>query len=796
MLFLAAAFCFGQELKDYTTLIPSTGKTHEGVFKVHEVGAIVYYEIPTSQLGRPFLWWTRVARAPSMLGYGNEVVASEIVAWNQHKGRILLLRGTLDYPVADPNLPIARAVAAAANPTIIMSFPVQTYAPNGNVVIDVTNLFTTDVPEFSARAQLKGQSFDASRSFIERVSAFPTNIEVEAMCTYTAPSGGALPPEPEGGLVSSMPPGSASLVLHHSMIRLPDQPMRPRLADRRIGFLTSERVDFSLETNRAPIRRFIERWRLERKDASARISEPIKPIEIYVDPATPSKWIRYVKQGIEDWRPALEEAGFRNAIIAREVPATDQSWSPEDARYTVVSWQPLTGPSAFAGPRTDPRSGEILSAQIQFFHGIIDRMAGNYFVQVGPLDPRARKWPLPDEVIGELIRYVVAHEVGHSLGLDHNMKGSAMYPAEQVRDPRWVRKMGYSPSIEDYSRFNYVSQPEDGLIPEDLVPRIGPYDRWAIHWGYASIPEAHSPENEKPTLDAWAREQEKTPWFRWITENAGDADPADRMEAVGDADPISSSALGLKNLRRVMDMLVPATSEQSWHDLEYLYKRVLGQWTNEMLTVAGWVGGMTSQEKVKVADGVRYTIVRKDRQKQAVRFLNENAFSTPEFLIRADIMRRIEPWGESEHILEAQTWVLRQLVKPSRLSRMVEQEEMDGAAAYRVDEFLTDVRRGIWSEIYSGSHIGLWRRNLQQFYLELMASRLYGTGGGEYRTIMRADLAELETDLTRTIARPAADRVTRTHLLEMRQRARDILNPKTPIVPAPDPEQPKYFPLR
>jgi len=731
-----------------------------------------------------------------MLGYGNESVASQVVAWKQYNNRILLLRGTLDYPIADVKLPISRAVAAAANPTIIMSFPVQAYAPNGNVVIDVTNLFATDVPEFSARAQLKGQGFDASRSFIERVAAFPMNIEVEATCTYTAPIGGPLPAHPEGGLVSSMPPGSASVVLHHSMLRLPDQPMQPRLADPRIGFITHELVDFSLETNRAPIRRFIERWRLEKRDSSATISDPVKPIEIYIDPATPSKWVRYVRQGIEDWRPALEEAGFRNAIIAREVPATDQSWSPEDARYTVVSWQPLTGPSAFAGPMTDPRSGEILTAQIQFFHGIIDRMAGNYFVQVAPLDPRARRWPLPGEVVGELIRYVVAHEVGHALGLDHNMKGSAMYPAEKVRDPRWVRKMGYSPSIEDYSRFNYVSQPEDGLTPGDLIPKIGPYDRWAIHWGYAVIPEARGPEDEKATLDAWAREQEKTPWLRWITENAGDADPADRMEAVGDGDPISSTALGLKNLRRVMDLLISATEDQNWRDLEYLYKRVLGQWTNEMLTVAGWVGGMTSQERVKVADGVRYTIVSKDQQKQALRFLNDNAFTTPEFLIRADVMRRIEPSGESDHILEAQAWVLRQLVSPPRLSRMAEQEEMDGAAAYRLDLFLADVRKGIWNEIYSGSHIRLWRRNLQHFYLELMASRLYGTGGGEYRSIMRGDLVELESDLAKAIARPTVDRATRIHLQEMHQRARDILNPKTPIVPVPDPEQPKYFPLR
>ena len=796
LLFLVPVFSLGQTLKDYAAVIPSSAKTQDGVFKVHEVGAIVYYEIPRSELAKPFLWWTRIARAPRTLGYGNQPVASQLVAWQLHKNRVLLQRGTLDNSVSDPNLPIARAVAATSNPTIIMSFPVQAYAPNGNVVIDVTNLFTTDVPEFSARARLKGEGFDASRSFIERVTAFASNIEVEATYTYTAPADRPPPDDPGIGQVSPMA-GSASLLLHHSMLRLPDQPMRPRLADPRVGFLTAERLDFSLETNRAPVRTFVERWRLEKKEPAAALSEPVKPIEIYVDPATPSKWVRYVKQGIEDWRPALEGAGFRNAIAAREVPPGDKDWSPEDARYTVVTWQPLTGPFAFTGPMTDPRSGEILTAQIQFFHGIIDRMAGNYFVQAGPLDPRARKWPLPDDVIGGLIRYVVAHEVGHALGLDHNMKGSAMYPAEKVRDPQWVRAMGYSPSIEDYARFNYVAQPEDGFAPDDLVPRIGPYDRWAIHWGYALISGARGPDDEKPALDVWAREQEKTPWLRWVTENGGDVDPADRMEAVGDSDPIYSTELGLKNLRRVMDMLIPATAEQSWRDLEYLYKRVLGQWTNEMLTVAGWVGGMTSEEKVKVGDGVRFKIVPKERQKAAIRFLNENAFATPEFLIRADVMRRIEPSGQSDHILEAQMWILRTLVSPSRLSRMMEQEEIDGAAAYGAADFVADVRKGIWSEVNSGSQIRLWRRKLQQSYLELMAARLYGAGGGESRTIVRGDLVALEVDLAGAIARPPLDRTTRTYLQDMRRRVRDILDPKTPpAAPPPEPEQPKYFPLR
>ena len=793
VLLLLAACCLGQEPKEYTAVISAAARTQNGVFKVHQVDAKIYYEIPRSELGKPFLWVTRIARAPELLGYGNATLARLMVVWDLRENKVLLC-SVQSSPVADPDLPIARAVAAVSNPEIVQSFPVQAYGPGRSLVIEVTNLFATDVPEFSMRARLGAQGFDANRSFIERVSAYATNIEVEATYTYTSISGAR--PVEEGSHTGNA--SSASFVLHHSMRKLPEKPMRPRLADPRVAFITGEFLDFGMDTNRAPRRSYIYRWRLDKKDPTASVSDVVKPIEIYVDPATPSKWVQYVKQGIEDWRPAFEQAGFHNAIVAREVAPDDKDWSPEDARYTVVSWQPLTSPLAFTSFVTDPRSGEMLTPEIQFYHGIIDRMAGNYFVQVGPLDPRARKWPLPDVVIGEFIRYVVAHEVGHALGLSHNFEASAMYPAEKVRDKAWVREMGYSPSIEDYSRFNYVAQPEDGIAPEDLVPRIGPYDRWAIRWGYATVPGAKTPEEEKSTLDGWAREQEKTPWFRWVTENGGEADPADRMESVGDADPIGSTTLGLKNLHRVMDMLIPATEDQNWRDLEFLYKRVLGQWTNEMLTVAGWVGGTLGQERIKVGDGDRFRIVPREQQRAATLFLNENAFATPRFLIRADVLRRIEPSGEADHILEAQSWVLRTLLSASRLNRMVELEAIDGASAYSVQVFLADVRNGVWGEIHSGAPIDLWRRNLQRSYLEIMTARIFphGGGNGACRSLLRADLAALRDNISRDLARPSLEHSTRAHLAEMKHQIGDLLDPKSAVTPPSEPAQPSYFPLR
>src|SRR5262249_40227940 len=449
--------------------------------------------------------------------------------------------------------------------------------------------------------------------------SFPQNIEVEATHTFTNPPemtpATAAPAPPNPFLGAGMGTGSASVVMHYSMVKLPEKPMTPRLFDERVGYFSVRKMDSGKDEHRAPQRTYITRWRLEKKDPNAELSEPIKPIVYYVDPATPTKWVKYIKQGIEDWQPAFEAAGFKNAIIAKEAPREDPEWSPEDARYSVIRWLPSTIENA-SGPHVhDPRTGEILNADIQFYHNVMNLTRDWYFVQAGPLDPRAQKLPLPDELMGRLLEYVTAHEVGHTLGFQHNMKSSSMYPFEKIRDKEWVKTMGHTPSIMDYSRFNYAAQPEDGINPEDLIPRIGPYDIWATKWGYTPIPGAKTSTEEKATLNGWTKEQDDKPWLRFSTSGANGSDPGEVTEAVGDADPVKSTALGVKNLQRVAKMLMSATAYkegETYEDLEELYGRMVNQWTLEMNHVAGVVGGFNSQEKVVGQEGRVFNLIPKD----------------------------------------------------------------------------------------------------------------------------------------------------------------------------------------
>ena len=777
------------EIKPYEKVITKEAKSDPGIFTVHMVKDKTYYEIPKSELGKEFLWVSQIARTTLGAGYGGQAAGNRVVKWERKNNRILLRNVSYEV-VADPKLPVSRAVQAANNDTIIMAFNIEALGKDDSCVIDVGKLFTTEVTEFSARTRLRARGFDPTRSFIEKVKSFPTNIETEVSQTYTSPpdvtpAGGGGPQPPPSPFGQGMRAGSnATVVMHYSMVQLPEKPMMPRLFDERVGYFTIQQTDYGVDEQRAPKRVYIARWRLEKKDPNAELSEPVKPIVFYVDPATPTKWVKWIMKGIEDWQPAFEAAGFKNAIIAKEAPskAEDPNWDPEDARYSCIRYLPSTIENASGPHVSDPRTGEILESDIQYYHNVMNLQRDWYFLQVGPLDPRARKLPLPDDLMGRLIEYVIAHEVGHTLGFQHNMKASAEYPADKVRDPAWLKTMGHTPTLMDYSRFNYVAQPEDNIPVEDLIPRIGPYDKWATMWGYKPIPGARTPDEERKTLDEWAREQDTKPWLRFSTANTRGSDPGENTEAVGDADAVSSTALGIKNLQRVSNMLLTASSKpgEPYDDLEELYGRMLGQWATELNHVTGIVGGFNSQQKHAGQDGVRFTIVPKEKQAAAVRFLNDNAFATPTWALKPEILRRIEPSGTLARVNTAQERVLNSLLSNTRFDRLVEQEAIDGAAAYRPADFLSDVRKGIWREIEVGPvRIDTYRRNLQNSYIDLLSQKLNGRPAvaDDYRALIRLELHDLSTTIGLAMPR-ALDRVTRAHLADARDQIAKALDPK------------------
>ncbi len=720
------------KIKPYDEVITKEATSKPGLFLTHRVDDKLYYEIVPDKLDKDMLWVTQIEQTQAGFSYAGMPVRDRVVKWQLRDEQVLLR--DVDYAIrADVKDSVKLAVEATSIAPIIKVFPVVAWGKDKAAVIDVTSLYTSDVPEFSAQRALNASGLDSGRTFLDEVKAFPTNIETKVLATYRLSSEpSAAGPGRRGGDSPRRDPSQSAVtvLLHHSMLILPEKPMQPRVYDERVGFFTEEFEDYGDDAyHQVENVRFITRWRLEKKDPQADVSEPVKPIIFHVGREVPDKWKPYVVKGIEAWQPAFEKAGFRNAIIGKLAPTMHEEpdWDAEDARISSIRWLPSNIENAFGPHVHDPRSGEILEADVRIYHNVLKLARDWYFVQASPSDKRAQKLPLPDELMGELLTYIVAHEVGHSIGFPHNMKASAAYTVENLRSPEFTRQYGVEASIMDYGRFNYVAQPEDGAA---LIPVVGPYDFFAIDWGYRQYANA---EEEKKSLAELVAKQKTDPLLRF-----GDADPSQdptrQTEDLG-GDTIEATRLGLLNIDRVADYLVEACCKpgEDYSLLRNMYDQLLSQRSRELMHVTAVVGGF---EQINLyfgdADQV-YHPISADRQRQAVALLVEQAFQTPQKLVTPQITERLEASGAPERILGSQQSLLGALLSSDRIKRMAQYEQRAGAidkqSLYTASQLIDDISRGIWSELEAAvPQIDLYRRNLQRAFVTLLAAQVKSDG--------------------------------------------------------------------
>ncbi len=804
--------------KAYKEVITPKAVTSKGLFWVHKVDDRYFIEIADSLLLRDMLVVNRISKAPaglraggSFFGYAGDQIGQNVIRFEKGPNNKVFLR-TISYAeyAKDSTSPMFTTVNNSNIQPIAQSFDVKAFGKDSNsVVLDITDFISgdNDVLHFSSslKSSLRLAALQNDKSYVVSVKTFPINVEIKAVKTYSR--GGAPAGIPGGGpsMGGGAGGGNMTMELNSSIVILPKVPMQPRFYDARVGYFAVGYTDFDANPQGVKSVSLVKRWRLEPKAEDVEkykrgeLVEPAKPIIFYIDPATPEKWIPYLMQGVDDWKGAFEKAGFKNAIMAKRAPTRqeDSTWTLDDARNSAIVYKPSDIPNASGPSISDPRSGEIMESHINWYHNVMALLRNWYMIQCGPLDKRAQQMVFPDSLMGQLIRFVSSHEVGHTLGLRHNYGSSSSVPVENLRNKTWVEANGHTPSIMDYARFNYVAQPEDNISEKGLFPRIGDYDNWAIEWGYKMFPQYKSADEELPMLNRWVIEKLKDNRLWFGTETNPD-DPRSQSEQVGD-DPMKGSAYGIKNLQRIVPNLLQWTKEpnEDFEGLRTIYQEVVGQFSRYNGHVAKFVGGIMETPKTQEQSGPVYELVSKAKQKEAVAFLNKQLFATPTWLIDQQIFDRT---GQSGLVVvgNVQDNILNRLLGTRNLTKLIEAEASAGSKAYSALELLADLRSGIWSELTTKKTIDAYRRNLQKSYVNAMVNLLNppaasaagafgpgisisisgaGSDKSDLKSIVRAHLQSLRSELNASQAL-YTDRLSKYHLQDLSYRIEKALNPK------------------
>ncbi len=777
-------------IKEYNKVITKAAVSDEGLFTIHKVDKKFYFEIPNKYLNKDMLLVSRISKLPSNLGGGYVNAGSEtneqLVTWERYQDKILI-KSKSYQAVAHDSLPISISVKANNYEPTLFAFDIVAFSKDSsNTVIDVTKFYSSDVKAISGisaemRETYKVKGLDDSRSFINSMKSFPMNIEVIQDMTYNA----------------SKPPvlqdtESISIQMNQSMILLPENPMKPRLADKRVGYFTVSQYDYGSNELKSDLKTYIRRWRLEPKDpvayAKGELVEPIKPIVYYLDPATPEKLRKYIKQGIEEWQKPFETAGFKNAIIAKDAPSKeeDPDFSPEDIRYSVIRYVASTTRNAVGPSVSDPRTGEIIESDVIWYHNHLRSYRNRYLLETGAANPSARTLETSDEEMGEMMRMVIAHEVGHALGFPHNMGASSAYDVESYRNGDFTQKNGIAASIMDYARYNYIAQPEDKNIR--FIRQMGPYDHYALNWGYRVIPNTQSINDEKETLDKWILEKAGDPIYKYGKQSSS-FDPTSQTEDIGN-NSMKASMYGLKNLEYVAKHLPEWTSKatNSYDDLGELYDELLSVWSRYVGHVVTNVGGVYENTKNPNQAGNVYEVVPKAKQQEAMAWLQSNAFASPTWIVDVNTLKNTEYAGNSDLFRGLQARHLNNLLSFERIGRLID-AEIVGSNNYSALNLLRDMRTGIWKEANAGTTPTLYRRNLQRAYIErmqyLMTEEIksdksrdyYKVSQSEVRPLVRGELTALKNTLTAAKTK-TTNPETKYHYEDCIKRIDLILNPR------------------